>query len=207
MNVDMHVHTLYSYDAITKIEELILTCRRKNIVPAITDHNTTKAWNELRKRKFEFIPGEEILTDKGDLIGLFIQEEIKRGTDFFEAVDLIREQGGIVYLPHPFDVFRKGAHCQKCLLSADVVEVINSKSNPLFDYIANENAEALKKLKGAGSDAHVPSDIGNAYVQIEDTELEPKQFLKALKNSKVILIKRAGIISRLLSLRRKIEKQ
>ena len=205
MNVDMHVHTVYSYDAITKIDELIRKCKKKNIVPAITDHNNIKAWKELKKRKFKFIPGEEILTDKGDLIGLFIQEEIKKGTDFFEAVDLIREQGGIPYLPHPFDVFRKGVQCKECLKKVDIIEVINAKSNFIFDRMANQEAETLKKLKGAGSDAHIPSDIGNAYVKMKDVELEPNQFLKALKNSEVRLVKRTGIISRLLSLEKKMK--
>lgn len=205
MNIDMHVHTIYSYDSIIKIDELISICKSKNIVPAITDHNSIKAITELKKKNFKFIPGEEILTDKGDLIGLFIQEEIKKGTEFFEVIDLIKAQGGITYLPHPFDIFRKGVHCKKCLISVDVIEVINAKSNFIFDYMANVNAKRLNKLRGAGSDAHVPYDIGNAYVKVEgDDELEPKIFLKMLKNSKIIIKRRTSILSKLLSMEEKL---
>jgi predicted metal-dependent phosphoesterase TrpH len=191
MKVDFHVHTKYSIDALISIDDLIKKSRKLGIVPAVTDHNNIDAHAELRKRDAEFIGGEEIKTEEGfDLIGLYINEKIEKKTPFAEAVDRIKEQGGLVYLPHPFDVTRSGIGKERISLvkKVDIVEVFNART--IFENAnkeANEVAEQYRKQKGAGSDSHFLFEFGSTYVEMEECDLEnQKELLKKLKNANII---------------------
>lgn len=184
MKIDFHVHTIYSKDSMTRLEDLAKKSEKIGIVPAITDHNSIKANEKMRGITKSFIPGEEILTAHGDVIGLYIEEEIPRGIDGYEAIDRIKEQGGIVYLPHMFDKTRKGA--AELGEKADIIEVLNGRALEKYNKIAEEFAEKNKKLKAAGSDAHFLFEFGNAYTEVEGFDLDsPKEMLKALKKSKI----------------------
>jgi len=130
------------------------------------------------------IVGEEIMTNSGEIIGLFLNEEIKP-TSLEESIEAIKDQDGIVYIPHPFDRLRKASISNKHLVRyADIIEVFNSRCVYVQD---NEKARQLVKennlLAGAGSDAHTNFEIGNAYVEIEEFESK-KEFLKNLKIGK-----------------------
>jgi len=184
IKIDMHVHTNSSRCSMNFMEMLKKTCAKKSIVPIITDHDTMT--------KVDFgIPGEEISTEKGEFCGMFLTEEIHE-KNIFEAVDKVHEQGGLVYLPHPFDWRRKRSLCKfgvlessEFLKNVDIVEVYNSRC---VEQRPNEEAysfaETNNLLMGVGSDAHFPWEVGNAYLNVEAFDFDnPKEFLKVLEKA------------------------
>ncbi|EHP86818.1 PHP domain protein [Methanotorris formicicus Mc-S-70] len=181
----MHVHTIRSKCSLNNINLLKKICLKNDIVPVIADHNLAT--------KTDFgITGEEIATDRGEFIGLFLNEEINE-KDIFEAIDKVKEQGGLVYLPHPFDVRRRRSLCKFNILDdrefikkVDVVEVFNSRCITNEPNIkAFEYARKHDFLIGVGSDAHFIWEIGNAYINFEPFDMDnPKEFLKLLSKYK-----------------------
>ncbi|HZU72885.1 MAG TPA: PHP domain-containing protein [Acidimicrobiales bacterium] len=176
VRVDMHTHTMWSGDATTTPEELSTAVAEAGIdVLCITDHNTIKGAVALRDRlPCRVVVGQEVRTAAGELIGLFLTERLPHGVKAPEAAARIRDQGGLVYVPHPYDPMR---HCLKEealdeLLEAglvDVVEVFNAKTS--LEHLNRRAAEAAERYGlpgGAGSDAHVPSAFGAAYVEMPD---------------------------------------
>lgn len=172
----------------TSLDELASHVARAAIdVICITDHNVTEAAVAAARRGVgaRVIVGEEIRTREGDLIGLFLAQRVPYVLPLFEAAELIRAQGGLVYLPHPFDPGRSslGAAAETLCEAglADVVEVFNAK---ISDRSGNEEAARLAARFGlpgaAGSDAHDPEGIGAAYLQMPDFD-GPEQFLAGLR--------------------------
>lgn len=188
MRIDLHLHTTYSSDSLNGLKEIVKRTRELGIVPAITDHNNTEAHELLRKMDFGFIPGEEIRTPEGDLIGLYLNEAIAKNTPFLEALDLINEQGGLSYLPHMYDNSRHGISEPKLGEKVDIIEVFNPRC--LFEWEnqkAKEFAIKHKKYIGTGSDSHFIMEIGNAYIETPDEDIsEPKGLLKALRRGEVV---------------------
>ena len=185
MKIDMHVHTICSRCSINPIKLLKKVCSIKDILPVIADHNV------LTKVDFG-IPGEEIATEKGEFIGVFLNEQINE-KDIFEAMDKVKEQGGLIYLPHPFDGRRRRSLCRFDVLNnkefikkVDIVEVFNSRciqDEP--NMMAYEYAKINNLLMGVGSDSHFPWELGNAYMEVDEFDKDnPKEFLKALKKNK-----------------------
>ena len=187
MRLDFHVHTKYSIDSIIKPEELFKKSQKLGIIPAITDHNNMECHKHLRSLNARFIPGEEIRTDKGDLIGLYLNEVIPKNTPFFDALEKIHEQGGIAYLPHMYDKTRKGViPTKEEVAKLDIIEVFNARC-PFESY--NTKAEAFatenKLVKAIGSDSHFLMEFGYNCNEVPDFDLdEPKALLKALKGAK-----------------------
>jgi len=189
MKLDFHVHTNYSPDSFTTLATLKKVCEKKGLFPVITDHNTIKGALVFKQRYGDCIIGEEIETADGDLIGLFLNEEIPRGLSVHETVDKIREQDGVVYMPHPFDRLRNSS-LKRHDFKADIVEVFNSRvMKQYYNHMAEIFAENKKLLKGAGSDAHFARHIGLSYVVIDDFS-DKKEFLKNMK--KAIIITRSN---------------
>ncbi len=188
MRIDFHVHTCHSSDAHTKLEELASLTKKFGIIPALTDHNNMDSHPHFRKFNLPFIPGEEVETDRGDFIGLFMTGPIPKGTDFHETVDLIRSQGAIPYAPHMFDALRPGIAKEEYGRKADVIEVFNARSLERFDKKAEEFAKKEGKLMAAGSDSHYPFEFGHTYTELDlsPDELQPKPLLRALKNAKIV---------------------
>jgi len=191
MKLDFHIHTKYSDDSLTEPKNLVAKARRLGIIPAITDHYSTKGHAAMRQLRAEFIPGEEILTDKGDLIGLYINEEIRKGIQFLEALDQIRGQGAIAYLPHMYDYARAGSHASEDeAAKVDVVEVFNARClNPKFNEQAKAFAQSHNLLQAAGTDSHFLFEFGSTYTEVPDFDINnPKALLKALasKNTKLV---------------------
>ena len=188
MRIDFHVHTKHSPDSLNEPRDIARLAMRFGVVPAITDHNSVRAHREFKKGTF--IPGEEIRTDLGDLIALFITEEIPKYTPFMEALDLIREQGGISCVPHMYDIARDGVGLknERFVKEADIVEVFNARClRSEYNEKAFMFAKKNKKLMGAGSDSHTLQEFGKTYVEVPDSDLdEPKGLLKALKNGRII---------------------
>ena len=160
----------------------------------MTDHNVfagaLEAVELARTRNLIVIPGEEVKTDsQGEVIGLFLEQEIPRGMSFTDPVAAIREQGGLGYLPHPFDrmhAIPDPATLHRHLPEIDVFEVYNARL--LFD---GYNYEALRfagkygLLAGAGSDAHVLPGVGTGALRLRRFE-GPEEFLLALRTAEVL---------------------
>ena len=193
VRVDLHSHTMWSGDSTTTPEEVEHAVVESGIdVLCITDHNAIKGAVQLAERlPCRVIVGEELKTHAGEIIGLFLTEHLPFGLAPREAAEAIRSQGGIVYIPHPFDPMRRNLAepALDDLVSAglvDAIEVINAKTSlrSLNDRAA-EYARAHGLLAGAGSDAHVPNALGAAYVEMPDFD-GPTEFLRALTKARPV---------------------
>jgi predicted metal-dependent phosphoesterase TrpH len=194
VRVDCHLHTVASGDAVTTLGELAERASAERIdVIAITDHNETRAAMEAAAAwtgPVRVIVGEEIRTQAGEIIGLFLTERIPYVLPVADADARIRAQGGLVYLPHPFDPLRgsvgraAGRLCEDGM--ADIVEVFNAK---IADHELNRRAADLAARwglpGGAGSDAHDPAGVGAAYLEMPDFD-GPAGFLAALASACVV---------------------
>jgi dephospho-CoA kinase len=189
MRIDMHLHTAGSWDCLSDAERVLeraLSLGYQRI--AITDHNRVEVALRMAERHPDLIiPGEEVKTGEGiDVIGLYLSEEIPRGTPAQETITRIREQGGIPYLPHPYAGGKGGGGAYADVLGplCDVIEVFNAR---LHSADQNERARALAarhgKLCGAGSDAHTVGEIGNAFVDLPEHANRPDALLAALASA------------------------
>jgi predicted metal-dependent phosphoesterase TrpH len=179
LRLDLHNHTHFSADGAQSPIDLLAAAKKRGVAcVAITDHNTVRggveglALAEADADLPRVIPGVELSTQAGEVIGLFVTEEIPKGLPVEEAVAHIRAQGGIVYLPHPFDKVRRGAVSPADRLRvarlADIIEVMNGRA--LWTRAGSRSlqlAESLGKPGGAGSDAHRRIEVGTAYVLVE----------------------------------------
>jgi predicted metal-dependent phosphoesterase TrpH len=177
---DTHVHTKYSGftkyslaqfpESISEPATVIKNAIRKCIdVLCITDHNTIKGALKAQQdaasiSDFEIVIGEEISTDEGEIIGLFLNEQINPWFGAEETIKLIHDQGGIAIAPHPFS-----PHCP-CLkqkiqyLDLDGIEVFNAiHRDPYSNRLASRKSVTNGKASTGGSDAHSVEMVGNAY--------------------------------------------
>ena len=167
---DFHVHTMYSPDSILQPEKIIKIATKIGLSGvAVTDHNTikgalkTKALVKERKLNFKVIIGSEIKTNYGDIIGLFLNDEIT-SNNFIEVYDKIREQDGIVVLPHPY---KRNINPNKLLKYVDLIEVLNARIPKKLNHKAQKLAKETKTKPIAGSDAHMGFEIGYAQTILE----------------------------------------
>ena len=192
---DLHLHTAWSNDCTVETADLLDHAEAEGLgAIAITDHNVfggaLEAVELARDRELIVIPGEEIKTDgQGEVIGLFLEEEIPRGLSFADTLAAIKEQGGLVYLPHPFDRLHTvpdPSTLHAHLADLDVFEVYNARL--LFE---GHNEEALRFARkynltmGAGSDAHVLQGLGTGVVRMRRFE-GPEEFLISLRSAVVL---------------------
>lgn len=191
IRADLHVHTIYSGDCNTSLEQTIARCLDVGInCIAITDHNTIAGAVEMKRiAPFPVIVGNEIETSTGEIIGYFLAEEIPKGLPAAETARMIKEQGGLVCIPHPFDRLRRSTiHRQtleELLPLIDIIEVLNSRLLLQRHVIMAERfAQAHRLLASAGSDAHAPGHIGTAYVEMPQFN-DKDQFLTALAEGKI----------------------
>ena len=192
---DLHLHTSWSHDCQIPVEELLDHAEAQGLgAIAVTDHNVfggaLEAVELARDRELTVIPGEEIKTDgEGEVIGLFLREEIPRGLSFGDTVAAIREQQGIVYLPHPFDRLHSvpsAATLKNHLEELDVIEVYNARL--LFEGYNDDALRFARKYgltMGAGSDAHVLQGVGTGGVRMRAFE-GPEEFLASLRTAQVL---------------------
>jgi predicted metal-dependent phosphoesterase TrpH len=189
IKVDFHCHTKYSPDSDTEPADIAKRCKEKGIDKiAITDHDSIEGALALKKIAPNLvIVGQEINAKGGEIIGLFLKKEIPAHLTPKETVNRIRGQGGLVYVPHPFDHFRAGLG-QKGLdeieKDIDIVEVFNGKTLiPAFNKKAYEYAKKKKKVMAAGSDSHQLETIGMTFNRIENFK-NPKELLENLRKGK-----------------------
>jgi len=191
MKADLHVHTCYSIDCCTPLERIVDRCIEIGIdCIAIADHNTIAGALKLKEiAPFKVIIAEEILTPVGELMGLFLTEEIPKGLSPQETIDRIKNQGGLVNIPHPFgrSLFWHSnvLTSPEILTQVDVIEVFNSRTPFANSSIkARELADKYNKPIGAGSDAHTIGEIGKAYVKMPEFN-GPENFLDCLSRGRI----------------------
>lgn len=213
LRVDMHSHTWRSFDCLTPPEAVLRAARAKGVDRlVVSDHNAIDEALRLRDRAPELVlVGEEVKTREGfDIIGIFLEELIPKGTPARETCERIRAQGGVVYIPHPFDVGRSGAG--EALLGPleeliDVVEVHNSRClAERLNERALRWADTHGKLRGAGSDAHTLAEIGNGCVTMPAFEHARASFLEALRDGAVTGRVRSSPVYRVASTYAKVHK-
>jgi predicted metal-dependent phosphoesterase TrpH len=193
VRVDMHSHTMWSGDSTSTPDEIAAAVIAAGIdVLCITDHNAIKGAVELADRlPCRVIVGEELRTHAGEIIGLFLSERIPVGAQPNDAARAIRDQGGIVYIPHPYDPMRRNLNelALDALINdglVDALEVMNAKTSlRSLNERAASTAAAHDLAAGAGSDAHVPDAIGAAYVEMPDFD-GPADFLIHLRLGRTI---------------------
>ncbi|MHB9033249.1 MAG: PHP-associated domain-containing protein [Anaerolineae bacterium] len=186
MRIDMHIHTCASPDSLSKPERIVARAKRRGLEGlAITDHNTINMAHEMRLWcDIYIIVGEEIYTQTGEVIGLFLQERIAPGQTAQETAYQIHEQGGLVLLPHPYDSLRHSAMgsdaIEAFMAQVDVVEVLNARViKASQNDLALELAQRYRKPMTAGSDAHLACEVGNAFIELQEFS-DPSSFLLAL---------------------------
>ncbi len=190
--VELHIHTKYSYDCTTSLEDIVKTCvKNKTEIIAITDHNEIQGALDLQqKANLKVIIGEEIMTQQGEIIGLFIKKYIPPGLTLKQTIRRIKEQEGIVYLPHPFDnTTRKAAILKEEILknikNIDIVEIFNGRTVFPGDNVKAEKlAFKYHKNRAVGEDAHTCYELGRTYLEMPDFNT-PKQFLLSLEKAKI----------------------
>lgn len=192
LKCDLHLHSFRSHDSNTGLDKLISTCLERGInCVAITDHNSFASALQLQKlAPFPVIPGEEVKSSEGEIIGLFLKDEIPRGMSAGATVEEIKRQGGLVYIPHPFDRIRNGPLAPEALSEiidqVDVVETYNSRITFMADVRAAERFAAThRKPRGAGSDAHVWWELGSSYVEMEEFD-NSDGFLRSLAAGRIV---------------------
>ncbi len=193
VRVDLHTHTMWSGDSTTTPEEFASAVEHSGLdVVCITDHNAIEGAVELRHRlACRVVVGEELRTAAGEIIGLFLTERVPMGISHVDAAKAIRDQGGVVYIPHPFDPMRRNMNEAALYELAendliDAVETLNAKTSlASLNRRAAEFAAEFGIVGGAGSDGHVPDALGAAYAEMADFET-PMEFLAALATADVI---------------------
>ncbi|MEY4372621.1 MAG: hypothetical protein RL219_1390 [Actinomycetota bacterium] len=193
VRVDMHSHTMWSGDSTTTPDEIVQAVVESGIdVLCITDHNSIKGAQQLIDTlPCRVVVGEELKTHAGEIIGLFLTEHLPFGLAPREAAEAVRAQGGVVYIPHPFDPMRRNLSepALDDLVAAglvDAIEVINAKTSlHSLNERAARYAQTHGLLAGAGSDAHVPDALGAAYVEMPDFD-GPLQFLESLRSARPV---------------------
>ena len=188
IDVDLHMHTDHSYDCATPVEVLLAEARGKGLgAIAVTEHNEISGALEAAEKAkgIKVIVGEEVKTaSQGEVIGLFIKEKIPRGMTLQETIAEIKRQGGLVYVPHPFDRMHSVPdyrHLLDVLDDIDLIEVFNPRvAISEFNEEAVRFAAKYRMIAGAGSDAHVPQGLGSVRIRMHDFD-GPEQFLESLR--------------------------
>jgi predicted metal-dependent phosphoesterase TrpH len=193
MRIDLHCHTEASHDCASPLDAVLTRCRQSNIaVQAVTDHNEISGAIELKRKATApgdpfIIVGEEVTSREGEIIGLFLEEKIDSGLSPEEVVARIRDQGGLVLLPHGFDPLKahrlSPAARQRIAHEIDIVEVFNARvSHPRRNTQASQWAAEHDLPASSGTDAHVISALGTSWVESPPRQIDgPQALLEALR--------------------------
>ena len=193
IRVDFHSHTMWSGDSTTTPDEVRESVAAAGIdVLCVTDHNSIKGAVELKDNlPCRVVVGEELRTHAGEIIGLFLKERIPQGIKPENAARNIREQGGLVYIPHPFDPLRNNLRAEVLdeLVNSglvDGIEVLNGKTSlQSLNQKASAYAAQHDLAIGAGSAAHVAEAIGAAYLEMPDFD-SPEDFLSSMRLGRAV---------------------
>ncbi|MDQ3571864.1 MAG: PHP domain-containing protein [Actinomycetota bacterium] len=195
IHVDLHMHTDHSADCATPVRTLLETARDAGLdAIAITDHNEVSGAIEASEIADEIgikvIVSEEVKTaEQGEVIGLFLKEKIERGMTMAETIAEIRRQGGLVYVPHPFDRLHSVPdyeHLLDMVEEIDILEVFNPRvALTAFNEEAERFAAKYRIVPGAGSDSHVAQGLGSVMIRVHDFE-GPAEFLEAMRDADIV---------------------
>jgi predicted metal-dependent phosphoesterase TrpH len=199
IDVDLHMHTDHSGDCATPVEVLLATASEQGLgAIAVTDHNEISGALEARRQAAELDPAhavkvivaEEVKTaEQGEVIGLFLDEKIPRGLSLEETVAEIKRQGGLVYVPHPFDRMHSVPdyeHLLRILDDVDAIEVFNPRvAIGAFNEEAARFAAKYRIVAGAGSDSHVAQGLGSVRIRMRDFD-GPQEFLQSLRDADIL---------------------
>ncbi len=201
IKVEIHCHTNFSPCGFIKPERIEPFCLKKGVdVVAITDHNTIQGALLVKQlaEKVGVIVGEEIKTSHGEIIGYFLEQEIPSLMSPLDTVKAIKEQGGIVSVPHPFDEMRSSRLAPEALKSVidkiDMIEVFNSR-----DILKKQDTAIIREALQHGvvavsaSDAHFAVEIGNSLTLIDQFKT-PAEFLENLRKGQSIRLKSSSLI-------------
>ncbi|NDJ54884.1 MAG: PHP domain-containing protein [Chloroflexi bacterium] len=188
--VELHAHSWFSHDCLVKLDRIAELCQERGIDKiAITDHNTAKgALDAYRSYPMLVIPGEEIMTTEGELLGWFIREEVPPGLTPEETIQRLRRQNALIGVAHPFDRYRKGAwkreNLERIVDLIDVIEVFNSRCAHEEDNDqALAFAQAHGKLMTAGSDAHTEREYGTSVMKMAPFASNADGFKRSLADA------------------------
>lgn len=196
IHCDLHMHTDHSPDCATPAETLLETAKERGLgAIAITDHNVISGAYEAREIAeriggIKVIVAEEVKTaSEGEVIGLFIEEKIERGMSLAETIAEIRRQGGLVYVPHPFDRLHAVPdyeHLTKVVDEIDILEIFNPRvALNSFNEEAVRFAEKYRIIPGAGSDSHVAQGLGSVMIRLRDFD-GPDEFLESMREAEIV---------------------
>ena len=189
VRIDLHVHSNASHDSRTAPAAVALASRRLGLDPIfLTDHDTVAGALQLKATGVPVVVGEEITTADGELIGIFLEREVASRLPAHDTAGRIKEQGGLVYLQHPYDQFRR--HLTETAIEEiadqiDIVEVFNARSDEEANRRAADLCLTLGAAAGAGSDAHRFSEIGSMYVELPTFE-GAQAFLASLRQARIV---------------------
>ncbi len=190
VRLDLHVHTVYSFDSTVDPDGLLQACRLRGLDGvAVTDHDSLKGGLEFAAElpQLLIIPGSEIRSAEGEILGLFLREEVPPGLSAPETMKRIHEQGGLVVVPHPFDYVKlrrmTARRLEELAAHIDALETLNGK--PRY-WGANRRAELFAERLGipstAGSDAHKAAHVGLVYVEMDEFG-DREEFLSSLRGA------------------------
>jgi predicted metal-dependent phosphoesterase TrpH/glycosyltransferase involved in cell wall biosynthesis len=195
IDVDLHMHTDHSSDCATPVDVLLATAREQGLgAIAVTDHNEVSGALDARAKAEEYsikvIVAEEVMTaHQGEVIGLFIEEKIPRGMTLAETIAEIKRQGGLVYVPHPFDRMHSVPdyeHLLAVVEDVDAIEVFNPRiAIPAYNEEAVRFARKYRIVGGAGSDAHVAQGLGSLRIRMREFD-GPDEFLASLADADIV---------------------
>lgn len=192
VRLDLHIHTVYSFDGCIDPSGLRKACRRRGLDGvAVTDHDSVRGGLAFAAELPELliVPGSEIRSAEGEVIGLFLEEDVPPGLSAPETMARIHEQGGVVVIPHPFDYVKlkrmNARRLRELAGEIDALEVLNGKPRyPGANVRAARFAESLGLPATAGSDAHVPDHVGLVYVEMGEFD-DREGFLASLRTAVV----------------------
>lgn len=196
LRVDLHLHSNYSHDGRSSLQQLIERAKECNLDRiALTDHNTFEgAANLVRIAPDLAIAGEEVKTLEGEVIGLFITSRVQPFLRPEQAMDVIHGMGGLVYIPHPLDRHRSHFLAGRLVELASRIDVIETY-NPWADAMANEAAarlaDDLGKVQATGSDAHSAAELGLSWMEMEEYS-GPEDFLEKLRVARHVVTASSG---------------
>jgi predicted metal-dependent phosphoesterase TrpH len=192
IRADLHNHSHYSPDSILSPKDLVRRARQEGLdCIAVTDHNTVRGGLAARELAdgLTVIVGEEVRTSEGEVLGLFLSEDIPKDLSPAETISRIHEQGGIVGIPHPFDNLRSSLDHDVLVPLIDQVDFIEALNARIV--FANDNKKALELARrhqlptSAASDAHSPREIGRCYVEMPPFA-DPREFVGSLRQGRLV---------------------
>ncbi len=192
ITLGLHIHSFYSRCSILSFKEIYEECRKKGIGGiAITDHDRIDGALYFQKNfSIPVIIGEEISTKEGHLIGLFLNRIIPRGMSLKKSIGAIKEQGGLVYIPHPLDWTRRGLSLQDIIdvrQDIDMIEVFNSRTwLPLIEKKIRTFSHEYNLIQIAASDAHSPAEMGRGLIRVSRFPQDSSDLRRLLKDSRII---------------------